>query len=732
MASNSSDRLGRLQMEDLGTARREHISTADDQHHRRIRLQDIEAGRLAYVENSDAQKLAIKNEAQLAGWANVYKTIGDTEDLEHLDPLLDGQTHRLALNATIREGGGQTHARTGSERHPGAASSIRAPRSRARGGGVIGTRGRGTRQGSLTSSTPNFGYRVVLPPTKPHLDPALDTSNDFYKGTRQGNASRKEDAYKVQNRQPSTRKPTPTISARRPMADYGRLISPPENFLAAARNVVVNTNTAGVTPTGAAKVSGDSRPEESTRSLDTAGASGHYSPLKVQEHAEFRIPVRPQAATRSGDPPVPFTTRSTSSQRQNITRAGEPFPLSLSSTVRDTASQEEGSASMSLESERSTSELVETQSHVKEQVTSGMPTPITVEKSSLGKYHAIGDDDSRSLATTNATDALLLDLSSTPPKQSLLGRSPLATAMMSPTLEDLQGLEFVEDLDLLQDPVLYDSAPMIQPIGSKSAVNLKRQIDILCELLESTSLSDASRENLKQCKDELEGKMNKHSPTDETKGKGVLFPDEHISQDVGAVAEPGGQSQSSLDLLDMQDTPMESVRLDITQSPSPQSRLNVTAPPFFPHMPYRSPANSISSESTCIPQTPCPHRRISLTEGHIIGDHLLPGRRRNSMVTGPDPLVAKQLPPGGPSEPRVKFTIPQPYSLTLPQKSSVMEAFRPDDVGENTQPFANPSPELQRSMHAPKPEPEPKPRTSALSGLETSRYAPSQSSRPLR
>lgn len=83
---------------------------------------------------------------------DVYKTIGDTEDLEHLDTLLDGQTHRLSLNATIREGGGQTHARTGKgdERHFGAASSIRASRSLGRGGGVIGTRGRGIRQGSLT------------------------------------------------------------------------------------------------------------------------------------------------------------------------------------------------------------------------------------------------------------------------------------------------------------------------------------------------------------------------------------------------------------------------------------------------------------------------------------------------------------------------------------------------------------------------------------------------------
>ncbi|PYI06659.1 hypothetical protein BO78DRAFT_368683 [Aspergillus sclerotiicarbonarius CBS 121057] len=724
MASTPSDRLKRLQMEDLGTARREYISTADDQLHRRTRLQDIEAGRMANVPGSEAQRMAEANETLLAGWANVYKTIGDTEDLEHLDTLLDGQTHRLALNATIREGGARTGR--GDGRHLGAASSIRASRSVGRGGGVIGTRGRGTSQGSSTSSTSTIGrYRVILPPTRSHLDPALDSSSDFYKKTREGNASKKEEAAKAHQNQPYVRKPTPAIKARRPMVDYGRLISPPESFLAAARNVV-STTTAGVTPTGAAKVSDDNRPEDNTESLDTAGASDNPSPSRVQERPEYQIPARPQAATRLGDP---FTTQSTSSQRQDITRANEPLPLPSSLTVRDMASQEEESTLINLEPEESVSELMEGQTQVKEQLTSGMSTPIRVEKSSPGDDPAIGDKGSRSMAT----DCLLLDFSSTPPEQMLLGQSPLASAMASPIFEDLQGLNF-QDLEPLQDPVSLDSAPRYQPDGSKSAYNLQRQIDILCELLESTSLSDVSRENLKQCKNELEGKITRRSPTDETKGKRILFPGEHIPQNLGAITEPGEQSQSNPNVLDMQDTTMESVRLDITQSLSPQSRLNVTAPPFFPHMPYRSPSNSLSSESTCIPQTPCPHRRVA--EGHIIGDHLLPGRRRNSMVTGPDPLVAKQLQPDVPSEPRVKFSIPPQLSLTLAPKPPVMEAFRSDDAVENIQPRTNPSPELQRSVHAPKPNPKPnpkpKPKAAALGGLESSRYANPSSNKPFR
>ncbi|RAL05789.1 uncharacterized protein BO80DRAFT_460850 [Aspergillus ibericus CBS 121593] len=663
--------------------------------------------------------MAKENETLLAGWAS------DTEDLEHLDTLLDGQTHRLALNATIREGGAR--AGRGDGRHFGATSSTRASRSVGRGGGVMGTRGRGTTQGSMASSNSTLGpYRVVLPPTRSHLDPALDNSNDFYRVTREGNASKKEEAVKGHQKQLHVRKPTPAIRARRPMVDYGRLISPPESFLAAARNVV-STTTAGVAPTGAAEAFDDNRPQVSTEPCDTAGASDHPSPSKVLERLGYQIPARPQAATRSEDP---FTTQRASSQRQDIAREHEPLPLRLSPTVQVTASQEERSPLMSLKTEESVSELLKSQTQVKEQVTSGISTPKKIEKLSPGENPAIGDEGSRSIAASSATDALLLDISLTPPKQMPLGQSPFSSAMLSPTLEDLKGLTF-EDLEPLQDPVSHDSAPRNQPGESKSAYNLQRQIDILCELLESTSLSDVSRENLKQCKDELQGKMSKHSPTDETKGKRVLFPGEHIPQGLKTVAEPG--DQSSLDLLDMQDTPMESVRLDTTQSLSPQSRLNVTAPPFFPLMPYRSPSGSLSSESTCIPQTPCPHRRVA--EGHhIIGDHLLPGRHSNSMVTGPDPLVAKQLQPGIHPEPRVKFSIPQQPSLTLAPKPPVMEAFRSDDAVENIQPRTNPSPELQRSIHAPSPKPLPRPlpKPKALGGLESSRYANPSSNKPFR
>lgn len=60
---------------------------------------------------------------------DVHKTIGDTEDLEDLDNLLNGQSHRVHLSASIR--------RVDEPIRPS-----RGARPSGRGGGVVGTRGR--------------------------------------------------------------------------------------------------------------------------------------------------------------------------------------------------------------------------------------------------------------------------------------------------------------------------------------------------------------------------------------------------------------------------------------------------------------------------------------------------------------------------------------------------------------------------------------------------------------
>jgi len=88
----------------------------------------------------------------------MHKGISDTQDLENLDHLLDGQSHRAQLTTLIRESGGQTYTKVLNKKdnflkvaesdHRGGPPPGRYS-SGGRGGGVIGTRGRKT-----TSSSP--------------------------------------------------------------------------------------------------------------------------------------------------------------------------------------------------------------------------------------------------------------------------------------------------------------------------------------------------------------------------------------------------------------------------------------------------------------------------------------------------------------------------------------------------------------------------------------------------
>ncbi|KAL4755251.1 hypothetical protein BDW72DRAFT_211389 [Aspergillus terricola var. indicus] len=93
MAEAASERLNRLQEADLGTARREEISTADRDYTTWLtRLEVIEASRRSNVPGTVEQQLAQANRDRLDAWS------------KHLDNLLDGQSHRLRLDKELRGG----------------------------------------------------------------------------------------------------------------------------------------------------------------------------------------------------------------------------------------------------------------------------------------------------------------------------------------------------------------------------------------------------------------------------------------------------------------------------------------------------------------------------------------------------------------------------------------------------------------------------------------------------
>lgn len=80
----------------------------------------------------------------------MYKDIGDTKDLEHLDNLLDGQSHRARLGALVLASGGQAYTKSVTrkdnflkvaEMDYGRGHGRRS-NSAGRGGGVMGRRSR--------------------------------------------------------------------------------------------------------------------------------------------------------------------------------------------------------------------------------------------------------------------------------------------------------------------------------------------------------------------------------------------------------------------------------------------------------------------------------------------------------------------------------------------------------------------------------------------------------------
>ncbi|EFE41715.1 hypothetical protein TRV_03544 [Trichophyton verrucosum HKI 0517] len=180
-----ANRMKALQMADLGTARREHTSTVDRPNKlHRIGIQQIEAIRDSNRKGTEAYTLAETNREKLNSWATYHETLEENMDAENLDPLLDGQTHRLALEAKIK-GTNLDYPASSSRGKKATRGALHS----GRGGGAAGSRGRGgtshqsnTRSGDITKSDPNRLNPTVFTPTKKALAPLpqrpLDPSKD--------------------------------------------------------------------------------------------------------------------------------------------------------------------------------------------------------------------------------------------------------------------------------------------------------------------------------------------------------------------------------------------------------------------------------------------------------------------------------------------------------------------------------------------------------------------------
>ncbi|KAJ5484979.1 hypothetical protein N7539_004967 [Penicillium diatomitis] len=130
------ERLNQIQMADLGTARRELISTSDETDFSAADPMVIERHRRSNIPGTREFEQAQRNREALDGWNSLHETVDDTGHLENLDNLMYGQSHRARLTASIH-GPNALPAYQSRGNHPYPI------RSRGRGGGVSGTRGRG-------------------------------------------------------------------------------------------------------------------------------------------------------------------------------------------------------------------------------------------------------------------------------------------------------------------------------------------------------------------------------------------------------------------------------------------------------------------------------------------------------------------------------------------------------------------------------------------------------------
>lgn len=91
----------------------------------------------------------------------MYKMVGDSDDLEKLDNLMDGQSHRAQLMAKVQDTGSLMYSKSFPKSGKlSYTAATRGAQSSGRGGGVIGTRTRASKYTSVRQvvEAPNSNF----------------------------------------------------------------------------------------------------------------------------------------------------------------------------------------------------------------------------------------------------------------------------------------------------------------------------------------------------------------------------------------------------------------------------------------------------------------------------------------------------------------------------------------------------------------------------------------------
>ncbi|KAJ6103943.1 hypothetical protein N7486_004165 [Penicillium sp. IBT 16267x] len=400
-----TERLKAVQMADLGTARREFISTADNRSHfSHIGLEELEASRESNISGTAAFKKAAANSKKLNNWRNLHKTIDDEGSINaQLEGMMHGQSHRAQLNENMRQrqrppntmfefGASQPAPPNNFSNFPNSSATnhpIPAPYP-GRGRGGIGGRGRG-----MFPSTVSTGPRTQFASMPARLDPALDSNNitsalrgaGIFKSRKPASPKRGSLSHGTSNPLMRATKPGTPVSSFK--------IASPQEFLAQAQ------------PSSSASVTASPKvPSPLNSSTQPRKTTGPTIALEVKDKkANVATASVPPAATPTPSPSAPA--------RKIIA----PRPKRVETLARKVEA-------MAREA-RPLLKKVEVESPM-------LPIDVPVK--------GIVQDDVKGKKKSQSAAGLLLDLGSTPPAEASLA------IFSSPSIADLSGIDFPKEV----------------------------------------------------------------------------------------------------------------------------------------------------------------------------------------------------------------------------------------------------------------------------------------------
>ncbi|KAL4956578.1 hypothetical protein BDW69DRAFT_79547 [Aspergillus filifer] len=770
MSDAAVERLNRLQEDDLGTNRRERVSTIDREF-RETRMEVIEASRRSNIPGTAEQQVALAKQAELAAWANFHRVIGDTGDQEELDPLLNGQSHRLKLNESQ---GGRTHS-SGPTGRGNASSTNVSQRIPAFHSGLMHT---SNGVSSAGPSTRRPSHRAISTGSQAPrgLDPALNRDNFSDRPRRcrpAGNLGSSAHRF-------------PSLKNRRPLGNFSQVISSPEEFLAAARGMVSTRQSPKEAPS-------EPKSQETPMEQSTATASNSVSPKSPSVVPPPENLVTPNQQT----PTTPLDKRKTlgdavpEEPHKNIPSTGE-----LSEDQRKPDKNPQSSAA------------------------NGEHTvPVTRPPKAVGILLDFNCATPDNLVAEPGQSPALEELKGLEFMQFSQSQSSLSSAASNAN----RRLDFGGLLPTKRNPFEQEVAETATEYSDEElAAEYKREIRTICQLLEPPSLSEMFVLRITGLKKELESSLRLLAKESNPQVPGSPNPGSHERQSVSrSVASPSrltfdAKGPVTVFPATAHETPKHS-RHSSLSTPSSQSRLRGAAPQFQPgtltnfrtvssatstgsstsfhstvtnaqsDTPTPGAANAPTPDAETIKarfaanmrramsggQVPLPGKAENVPKrndrpgkSHIIGDHLLPGRRvASSAPKGPGvaPYPQSVLAEAAAPKPSpTTFTLPSPprpvktpnLNTASREKETAKDAaqkayapqfdsasgslcLKPNNVAApppptKTQRSSEGGASMMESIYAPKPKPtaaqsstdNKKPPTSR--GLEASRYSDPQ------